>query len=392
MVNGYYPCITTDWSSDVLSLDYYPIGYGDSIRSFRLCVELVHQIALTAGKPTWFWLQSVGYYGGSLYSREPTDAEAECMAYLALIHGSRGLMYFMQKPRLLEQWNELRLLSDEVSTLTPVLSSTNITPTVSTNAPSIHLLSKSYGGWNYVIAVNESPLPVTAVELTSAEADSGLASVLFENRNVNLVDGIITDTFSGYQRHVYSYTAPLVAHWALDETSGNAMDSSGNDHVGTLVNGPTWTGGALSFDASNDYVVADNVGVNTAPGGCNTVAFWMKWNGGNAQMPFGWNGAYDLIFANGAFGINTGEGNYLGISSAGMVGQWVHVAVVFPNGVPSASNAKMFINGVEQTLTDRGNFTTRSKSATSRVFISGWGANSDYKFGGTVDDVRIYNK
>jgi len=249
-----------------------------------------------------------------------------------------------------------------------------------------------------VIAVNESSLPVTA-NMISAEVTSASATVLFENRNVNVVNGGITDTFAGYQRHVYSYSSDLAGHWKLDETSGTvALDSSCNDHDGTVVDA-TWTtagkiDGALSFTGSTSYVVADGVEVNTVPGGFNTIAFWMKWNGVNNQMPFGWNQAYgyDLWIADGSFGINTGQGNILGIPSAGMAGQWVHVAAVFPNGVPSASNAKIYINGVNQILTDRSYPTTTNRSATSKLFISGWGASAGYKFGGTIDDVRVYNR
>jgi hypothetical protein len=383
-----------DWASDILSLDHYPIGSSNNINTVGGVAETLNRTAVKAGKPAWIWLQSYGYIYG--VTREPTGAEAECMAYMALIHGTRGLMYFAQKPRLEEQWNELRTLTDEVNELTPVLYSTDTTPSVSADAPSIHVLSKTFGGKRYLIAVNESPLPVTTT-LTSAEAGSALAATMFENRNVNVLNGQITDTFAGYQRHVYSFTELLVAHLNLDATSGViATDSSGYGHNGALFNGPTWTngkvGGALGFDGIDDYVVTDGVAVNTAPGGRNTVAFWMKWNGGNTQMPFGWNQAYDLFLYNGSFGINTGEGNILGLSSAGMAGQWVHVAVVFPNGVPSASNAKMFINGVAQPLTARIRTTTASRSATPRFFISGWGATpTGFKFGGEIDDLRVYN-
>lgn len=56
-----------------------------------------------------------------------------------------------------------------------------------------------------------------------------------------------------------SASGSLVAHWRLDETSGNiAYDSSGNGHDGTLQGDAQWTsgriGGALDFDGSDDYV------------------------------------------------------------------------------------------------------------------------------------------
>ena len=59
-------------------------------------------------------------------------------------------------------------------------------------------------------------------------------------------------------------TDSLIGHWKLDESSGDAFDSSGNDNAGTLSGDPTWqpTGGridgALEFDGSNDYVEVAN--------------------------------------------------------------------------------------------------------------------------------------
>jgi len=147
--------------------------------------------------------------------------------------------------------------------------------------------------------------------------------------------------------------------------------------------------GAVQFNSANQYIEVNGVAVNTAAGGSNTVAFWMNWGGGNLQMPFGWNTNYNLFLYNGYFGINTGNADALGISSAGLANQWVHVAVVFPNDVPSPANSKIYINGALQTITQLKG-TPLSRAATPGVFISGWGFDSGYRFGGSLDDVRIY--
>lgn len=189
----------------------------------------------------------------------------------------------------------------------------------------------------------------------------------------------------------------LVAWWAFDEDSGDKIfDSSGFSRHGTLQNGSERCkgikGGGVQFDGTKGSIVAENVGVNTQDGGSNTVAFWMKWNGTNNQMPFGWNGLYDLWLYGDSFGVNTGQINILGIASAGLSGRWVHVAAVFPNGVPSASNVKLYIDGVEQTVSQRLGSTTASRKATPKIFVSGWGYDGGLKFGGCIDDVRIYNR
>ncbi|MCU6792599.1 LamG domain-containing protein [Paenibacillus sp. WQ 127069] len=83
-------------------------------------------------------------------------------------------------------------------------------------------------------------------------------------------------------------------------------------------------------------VVLPDLAVNTADGGKNTIEFWMNWDGGNVKMPIGWNTGYDLIFLGGNFGFNTGASDVLGIPSDNLLNKWVHVAVVFYNGVPDA--------------------------------------------------------
>ncbi len=77
----------------------------------------------------------------------------------------------------------------------------------------------------------------------------------------------------------------LVAHWAFEEASGTtAVDSSGNNNHGTLVNGPSRTvgkiGGALNFDGNDDYVNVPNS--TTLDQGLEnngfSVAAWVKYD------------------------------------------------------------------------------------------------------------------
>ncbi len=191
----------------------------------------------------------------------------------------------------------------------------------------------------------------------------------------------------------------LVAYWKLDEGSGtSALDSSGWNRTGTLTNGPSWTagkiGGAVRFDTAG-YIVANGVGVNTAAGANNTVAFWMKWDGTDNRLPFCWDfqtnsNYYGLWLKDGSFGFNDGNANLQGVSSSGMAGQWVHVAAVFPNGAASGSNAKLYINGSAQSVTTRmGSPALSSHSASPGVFVGGGYINF---IGGSMDDVRIYNR
>jgi prepilin-type N-terminal cleavage/methylation domain-containing protein len=189
----------------------------------------------------------------------------------------------------------------------------------------------------------------------------------------------------------------LVGYWSFDEGTGTiAYDLSGYGNNGTLVNGTTWVDGkigkALSFDGSDDYLVADNIKVNTTQGAQNTVIFWMNWSGQNTVMPFGWNTSYDLFLYSNAFGFNTGCSNIEGFSGTSFLqNSWHNVAAVFYNGTPSFPNVKLYIDGDGKSVTHQFG-TICSGTVTNRIFVSGWGVNSGYKFNGLIDEVRVYNR
>ena len=57
----------------------------------------------------------------------------------------------------------------------------------------------------------------------------------------------------------------LVGHWTFDEGSGiSAIDSSGNNNTGTLINGPSWTSGKVGSGALQFDGVDDNLNIGSA--------------------------------------------------------------------------------------------------------------------------------
>lgn len=67
--------------------------------------------------------------------------------------------------------------------------------------PSLKVLAKTWNGSTYIIAVNSNTSPVTA-NITGLPSGSS-ATALFEDRNVPVNSGVITDTFTGLGFHVY---------------------------------------------------------------------------------------------------------------------------------------------------------------------------------------------
>jgi len=196
--------------------------------------------------------------------------------------------------------------------------------------------------------------------------------------------------------------APMPVVWfRFEENSGETVfDSSGNEINGTLIPtgaGPSWqtenclSGSCLSFDGADDSVEITNIPVDTTPGARNTVEFLMYWDGSDSRMPFGWQ-SYDLWNSSGCFGFNTFQGNVYGIPSAGLINKWVNVRAIFYNGVPSAENNALYIDGVKQNIYACSGITAVSKSVSTNAQISGYYGSSGYKFGGKIDDFKIYNQ
>lgn len=145
-----------------------------------------------------------------------------------------------------------------------------------------------------------------------------------------------------------------------------------------------------TFDGTQQLQLNELKGVNTAPGGKNTVEFWMFWDGAHPVMPFSWSSGYDLDIAGSGFGFNTFNSDVLGIPSTGLSNRWVHVAAVFYNGVPSANTNELYIDGVKQTLTQLLG-SPIDKYASNSAFVSGINHPNLYRFHGKIANVRIWN-
>ncbi len=204
-------------------------------------------------------------------------------------------------------------------------------------------------------------------------------------------------------RQLTGTEAGLVGYWRFDEAAGGIVtDLSGHGNDGSFTSPGYQQGVPGPFGDStayNFYKVAGGQGaevalhlpeINTTAGGYNTVSFWMNWNGVNVTMPFGFT-TYDLYFAGGAFGFNTGQANVYGISSAGLANRWVHVTAAFHNG--DAKQSRLWIDGVEQALSDQlASATTASRTATADARISGWLNDGNYHFTGLLDEVTVFNR
>ena len=187
---------------DIAAFDAYPIPKKEPSVMAALTQEMV-TFCEEMGKPGWVWLQATGF--AYMYAREPTPLEEQCMVYLTLIHGARGLMFFAHKPLTAELWRELGCLAKEVETLSPVLCSRATAPAVEVSDERIHSCTKQHEGSTYLIAVNSCRARIDAVFSGAAVAGARTVDVLFEDRQCRPRRGRLRDGFPPYVRHVYRF-------------------------------------------------------------------------------------------------------------------------------------------------------------------------------------------
>lgn len=164
-------CQTSQPACDLFSVDHYPIGApGEGVPAMATWSERLNE-ACRWRKPFFMWLQAFGAI--EWWSREPTPPEERAMTYLALVHESRGISYFVYRPRSLPLWEECRRLGREIEVhVAPVLATTVLSRPVNVGGDSVHAaLLEQESGPPYLLMVNagsaEAPVDVSPLVLTA---------------------------------------------------------------------------------------------------------------------------------------------------------------------------------------------------------------------------------
>jgi hypothetical protein len=174
--------------------------------------------------------------------------------------------------------------------------------------------------------------------------------------------------------------------------SGTSIyDISGNNYIGTLINGVTFNTNALVLNGSSQYI-----DMNTSaliPGGASsyTVSVWLYRNRNN--------GEYEEVLAQWTNG-NSGNSFFFGfdnsnmrfsdnwnpvtVSGAGTINTWMNIVGVNFGG----SNAHIYING--NLMAVRGSALTYT--GTGNMIIGRQGTLGSEYFSGRIGQTLIYNK
>ncbi len=237
----------------------------------------------------------------------------------------------------------------------------------------------------------------SAVSLSSGEAQLTTSALTLGVHKITAVysgDSTYSGSVSSLLNQIENLDGALCApqpagllDWYPAELNANDIIGGNNGAVeGSVAYAPGVVGQAFSMNGSGD-VALSLPSLNTSPGSKATVSFWMYWNGGNWQGVFE-NGSAGLFFLNDAFGFTTGSYDVWGIPSSGLANTWTYVTAVFNNGDPHLN--QLYLNGVQQTLSQQLGTTPSSAQVTTQAKIGSWD-NAGYYFTGLVDEVQIFN-
>ncbi|MGC4043559.1 MAG: hypothetical protein QM758_07110 [Armatimonas sp.] len=189
---------------DIISFDVYPV-------SSRLPMGLVPKGVdrlkdWTGGKKRiWNCLECTNIDGKA----KATPKQVRNQTWRALIHGSRGLIYFVHQFQ--PKFNEHALLDDpemlasvtatnrQIQELAPAL---NLGKGVYKEERGVETLTLPYKGATYILAAATGDTPT----LLSLPNRGGTVTVLGENRTLSRANGKFTDTFGPNDVHLYRIT------------------------------------------------------------------------------------------------------------------------------------------------------------------------------------------
>jgi len=149
----------------------------------------------------------------------PTASDIKTEVWMALIHGAVGINYFChQISPFVEDGcvanatiaDSLKSINAQIKSLAPVLNNQTVEGrvTVSSSNPSVpvDIIVKVYGQQTYIFAVAMRDTTVTAT-FTMKGVSNAMVTVIGESRTRQVSNGVFSDTFSGYQVHLYSVNA-----------------------------------------------------------------------------------------------------------------------------------------------------------------------------------------
>jgi hypothetical protein len=217
------------------------------------------------GQPLWMIVQA--FKGIPL-------KEARWEAWASVVHGATGLLWagwnwVHPQGTGEENWPVTKQVMSEVSALQPFLVGRDV-PGVFSNNPDVEVRALGDGSKILVMAISRNGFTGQAgIQLPAAAL--GKVDVLYENRRLAAQSGWLTDSFAGYEAHLYSYRGAQSVYGTDAPVVAESVDRFG---LGTRPNpsrGPTTVRFALPGPATVVFTVYDAAGRRVAVVGAGTT-------------------------------------------------------------------------------------------------------------------------
>jgi hypothetical protein len=201
---------------DIVSFDIYPVTHSKPAVAGKLWYvpQGVERLRKWAGdeKPVWNCIECTHVENPNA---KPTPAQVKSEVWMALIAGSKGLIYFCHefKPKQIEAGlladaamaEAVGKINKQIHELAPALNAPAIagaTVESSNKDAPIAMLAKKTGGSTFVFAVNMRDAAATGKFEIKGLAKAS-AEVLGEQRKIDVAGGKFADEFKGYEVHLY---------------------------------------------------------------------------------------------------------------------------------------------------------------------------------------------
>jgi len=207
---------------DIASFDIYPAVHDHAAVAGKLefVAHGVERLRRWAGpeRVTWNCIECTRI---SNVKTKPTPHQVRAEVWMSLIHGSRGLIYFVhqfkpvfREPALLDDAEMLAAvtaINRQIHELAPVLNSASVTNGIrvessTANVP-IAWMAKQRAGATYLFAVNMRDQPTRGSFEMRGLPNGAAVEAVGENRRLTSARDAWTDDFKGYEVHLYRIAA-----------------------------------------------------------------------------------------------------------------------------------------------------------------------------------------
>jgi hypothetical protein len=197
--------------ADIASFDIYPVtAKNDAVRGKLEMVGLgTKRLRDWAGtdQRVWACVEATHIDNAEV---KPTPEQTRAMAWMAIVHGATGLIYFSHQfaPTFVEAGiladekmaKGVKATNEEIARLAPIL---NAAPAKATAEGGVAVLAKRYQGQTHLFVISTSATPVKGTIKVAGLKGKRKFEVVGSKVAITAKDGAISDSFGPYEMRHY---------------------------------------------------------------------------------------------------------------------------------------------------------------------------------------------